>query len=167
MFTDSTTFITTMFRDIDTFYGNYYVVAILTLFLGIATYTDIKSLKIPNKLNLIFGIIAIGIMPFMDNSTSEIISKITGSLFGFIVLFIPAMIKMHKMGGDIKAMVVLGLYLGFFQVPIFLAFACLYGILFVYYKFATGKTVGIMPFAPFFLLAHLTLFIGHFFIPYM
>lgn len=111
MFIDSTTFISTMFRDIETLYGNYYLVAILTLFLGVATYTDIKVLKIPNKLNLLFGVIAIVIMPFMDFTTSDIISKITGSVFGFFVLFIPAMIKMHKMAGDIKVMTVVGLSL--------------------------------------------------------
>ncbi|WP_257985745.1 prepilin peptidase [Bacillus sp. M6-12] len=167
MFTDSQTFINTMLQDIQGLYGNYYLVAILTLFLGIATYTDMKSMKIPNKLNLTFGIIAIGIIPFMDYSTSEIISRITGSLFGFFVLLIPAMIKMHKMGGDIKCIAVVGLYLGFFQVPIFLVLACISGMVYIYFRFRTGKPIGNMPFAPFFLLAHISLFFGQFLIPYL
>jgi Flp pilus assembly protein protease CpaA len=145
-------------------YGNYYVVMILTLFLGIATYTDIKSLKIPNKLNLIFGIVAIGIIPLFDFSTYEVISKITGSLFGFLVLLIPAMIKMHPMGGDIKAIAVVGLYIGVFVIPVFLAMSCVYAVAYIYLKFRFTKKVSLTPFAPFFLASHITLWTASFFI---
>lgn len=160
MFTDSADkFMQNMLQDMGTIYGNFYLVAILTIFLGIATYTDIKSLKIPNKLNLAFGIIAIAIMPIMDYSTFEIISRITGSIVGFFALLIPAMIKMHQMGGDIKAMTVIGLFIGVFNIPIFLALACITAVAYIFIRFKQGKLVGNVPFAPFFLVSHSILFI--------
>ncbi|WCK56932.1 A24 family peptidase (plasmid) [Aneurinibacillus sp. Ricciae_BoGa-3] len=157
MFTDS---IHTMIKNIHSLYGNYYVVAILTLFLAIASYTDIKALKIPDKVNIVFFVLRLILIPFIGFS----ISNITGALFGFFILLIPAMIKMHQMGGDIKAMAVIGFYLGFFITPLFVALSCTYGMMYIIIKCLFRKTVGIMPFAPCFLLAHLTIFGIAFFI---
>jgi Flp pilus assembly protein protease CpaA len=165
LFTGSGTAFSSLLQDMMNLYGNYYVVAILTLFLGIATYTDMKYLKIPNKLNLTFAVIGLALIPMFDFSWGELFSKFGGSLFGFVALLIPAMIRNHKMGGDIKAMAVLGLYLGIFIVPLFMALASVSGVVYLYTRFQTGKLLGNFPFAPFFLVAHIILFIFSFFIP--
>lgn len=164
MFTDNSA-LATLLQDISSLYGNYLIVAILTIFLGIATFTDIKYLKIRDSLNLTFAIIGIALIPFFGFSWGELFSKLGGSAFGFFALLIPAMIQNHKMGGDIKAMTVLGLYLGIYIVPVFLAVASASGVVYLYIRFISKKTLGNFPFAPTFLIAHIILLTISFVLP--
>lgn len=166
LFTDNSA-VATLLQEISSLYGNYLMVAILTIFLGVATYTDIKYLKIRNSLNLTFAIIGIGLIPFFDFSWGEVFSKLGGSVFGFVALMIPAMIRNHRMGGDIKAMTVLGLYLGIYITPVFIALASLSGMAYLYMRFASNKVVGNFPFAPFFLASHVILFLTSMIIPFL
>lgn len=166
LFTDNSA-VATLLQEITGLYGNYLLVAIMTIFLGVATYTDIKYLKIRNSLNLTFAIIAIVLIPFFGFSWGEVFSKLGGSAFGFFALLIPAMIRNHKMGGDIKAMAVLGLYLGVYIVPVFMALASLTGVVYLYIRFISNKSIGNFPFAPFFLASHLILFIISMTLPYL
>jgi len=141
-------------------YGNYILVAIVTIFLGIASYTDIKSLKIPNKLNLTFGIIAVLVFVIYEYSWMDISLHLIGATFGFFALLIPAMIRMHKMGGDIKAITVVGLFIGIEIMPFFLAISCITALIYIVFRYFILKKIGgNMPFAPFFLLTHFILFL--------
>lgn len=136
-------------------YGNHYVVANIFIFLMLATITDIKSFKIPNKLNLAFLISRFALIPLIGFSLYDIV----GAIMAFVVLIIPAMIKMHKMGGDIKCMTVVGLFLGAYVTPVFIALSCIYGLIYGVGKFLILKKCEKMPFAPFFLISHITIFI--------
>lgn len=140
-------------------YGNWMVSVALLVFLAIATYTDLQSMKIPDKLNIAFFVIRLILIPFVGFS----IGNIVGALVGFFVLLIPAMIRMHKMGGDIKCMAVAGLYLGGYVTPIFIALSCaVFAItLLVMVKLRKVKAI---PFAPFFLASHIILIILSFFV---
>lgn len=134
-------------------YENPYILVILSIFLLIATYTDIKEMKIPNKLNLAFFAVRLLIIPLMGFRLSDI----GGAITAFIVLMIPAMIKMHKMGGDIKFLTVLGLYIGFSLVPVFIITTCVVALLWCLLINIKGRKLGNMPFAPFFLATHIIL----------
>lgn len=134
-------------------YDNVWFILALTVFLGIATYTDLRETKIPNKLNVAFVVVRLCLIPVMGFSWLDI----AGSLILFVSLLIPAMVKMQKMGGDIKCGAVLGLYLGAYGALPFMLLACVY---FVGYHFITlSPTKKLIPFAPFFLGAHLSLLI--------
>jgi len=156
LFIDS--FITSILHELHSVYGNYLLVAIMTFFLGIATYTDVKSFKIPNKLNFTMSIIAL-ILIFFDFSFSTLFVKLSGAFVGFFMLFLPAMIKNHAMGGDIKAVTVIGLFIGVKLIIPFLVLACLFGSLFIILRIHKGSLFSVMPFAPFFFISHITLFI--------
>lgn len=142
----------------DFLYGEPLVIITLLLFLSIATYTDIKDMKIPNKLNGAFAVIRLLLIPLIGFGIADIL----GAIFAFITLMIPAMIKMHKMGGDIKCLTVVGLYVGIYLIPFFLVFTCIYFMIYVGISAILKKKVKNVPFAPFFLLTHLTLLGFHF-----
>jgi len=139
-------------------YGQPLIVLLLFVFLGIASYTDIKQLKIPNKLNLLFLIGRFALIPWLAFGLDHVF----GALIAFVSLLIPAMIKMHKMGGDIKCVTVMGLYLGAYLTPVFLILSCIYLALFTVVGMFVGKKAGMMPFAPFFFASHLTLTIVYY-----
>lgn len=164
MFTDNSS-LGHLLSDISTLYGNYTIVAIITVFLGIASYTDMTYLKIRDTLNITFGIIAVVLIPFFGFSFGEMYGKIGGLVIGFLALFIPAMIRNHQMGGDIKAMAVLGLFLGIYITPVFLAIASVLGAIYLYAHLALRKPMKTIPFAPFFLASHLILFLLSFVLP--
>lgn len=140
-----------------TLYGSPSLLIALTIFLAIATYTDVKTLKIPDKLNGAFFVLRLLLIPFIGFS----IDAVWGALFAFIAMLIPAMIKMHKMGGDIKSLTVVGFYVGIYIAPMFLILTCVYFILYAMVCFALRKVIKNVPFAPFFLISHLTLIVAH------
>ena len=140
-------------ESLETIYSNSHVLFLLTAFLLIATYTDLKSYKIPDKLNGFFFILRFVIIPVIGFGIADIL----GAIFAFVTLMIPAMIKNHKMGGDIKCLTVVGLYVGIYLVPFFLIFSCIYFILYTGLGLIVGKSPRVLPFAPFFLLSHITL----------
>lgn len=140
-------------------YDNPLFLIVLTLFLGIATYTDIKTMKIPNKLNGIFFVVRLLLIPVIGFAVSDVL----GALFTFIVLIIPAIIKMHKMGGDIKCLTVVGLYVGIYLAPLFLVMTIIYFWLYAGICLLFKKKLKNIPFAPFFFASHITLLIIHIF----
>ena len=147
-------------KDFNTLFDNNLVVILLLVFLGIATYTDIKSLKIYNKFNLVFLITRI-ILIFIPTYGLKLgINNIGGALFGFLILFIPAMVKMHKMAGDIKFITVFGLYLGFPLTIVLMSLSCISMLIFSFIrKIVTKKEIGkvLTPFAPFFTFSFITM----------
>lgn len=138
-----------------TIYSNNIIVATLLVFLTVATITDIRALKIPNKLNGLFFVIRLILIPIIGFSFGNVL----GAGIGFFLLLIPAMIKMHKMGGDIKCMTVVGFYLGAYITPLFIALTCIYGFIYSISMLLITKKKSNMPFAPFFLLTHITLWL--------
>ena len=136
-------------------YSNLIIIIPVMVYLAIATITDIKSMKIPNKLNVGFLIIRLLLIPVIGFS----LSSVAGAVIGFLALFIPAMVLMHKMGGDIKCIAVTGLFLGGWTMPIFIGTTCLLGLIYTIVKFIKTKSKKNIPFAPFFLLAHIVLIV--------
>lgn len=133
-------------------YGNSFVVALLFLFLGIATFTDIKKMKIPDKLNGVFFLTRFALLPLIGFGWGNI----GGAVIAFVSLMIPAMVKAHKMGGDIKCLTVMGLYLGLPLTIPFILLSCLYLAVYSFGGIPFGRPLRTLPFAPFFLLSHLT-----------
>ncbi|MBP1308771.1 Flp pilus assembly protein protease CpaA [Paenibacillus sp. 1182] len=133
-------------------YQNGYIAMLFTLYLFIATIIDVKFRKIPNKLNLGFVLVRLILIPWFPFSILDLI----GAVIAFIALLIPAMVKNHKMGGDIKMAGVVGLYMGMYLVPIFILLACIYFMVYV------GMNKRMLPFAPFFLASHITLMVAYY-----
>lgn len=148
--------------DLNTIMNNYFIVIILLGFLVTATYTDIKCMKIYDKFNVIFLITRM-LLIFMPVVGLEFtLNNLVGGIAGFLFLLIPAMALMHQMGGDIKFMGVLGLYLGFYATIILLIISCIYNIIYSIvsiFVLKRSKAKTNIPFAPFFLLAFITLII--------
>ena len=132
-------------------YSNNYFVYSVLVYLIIATYTDIKTMKIPNKLNLTFLIIRF-LLIFVGFEFTYI--HLIGGICGILFLLIPAVIKMHKMGGDIKLMGVLGLYLGMYNAIPFLIATTFFSAIVSIPKSIITKKKENFPFAPFFLTSH-------------
>ncbi|MFF2531581.1 prepilin peptidase [Brevibacillus sp. NPDC058079] len=128
-------------------YQNPLVAIVFTIFLVVASVVDVKSRKIPNVFNTIFLLARFALIPWLSFSMFDIV----GAIVAFIALLIPAMVKMQKMGGDIKMAGVIGLYTGVYLIPVFIVLACIYFALYV------GASKRMLPFAPFFLASNLTL----------
>lgn len=147
-----------LMNELNNFFSNQGVVVLLFVFLAVATYTDLKSLKIYNKFNLIFLISRFALFTYLPLTFNHFL----GALVGFLVLTIPAVHLMHKMGGDIKFITVLGLFLGLPLTIALLALSCMYMLIFSLFKKLTKKInvkKVLVPFAPFFMISFLTLFI--------
>ena len=139
-------------QGLDGLYGTF-VHWLVLIFLIIATITDIRSYKIPNWLNGTFFALRLAIIPIVGIGFDHVI----GAVVAFIALFIPAFVKMQKMGGDIKCATVLGLYLGISLIPAHLLLASALLALYTLIQYVVFKKGGMLPFAPFFLSAHLIL----------
>ena len=153
--------------ELNSFFSNPYLIGVLFLFFIGATYTDIKSLKIYNKFNLAFLTTRIVFIFVPVYGLSLSVSHIFGALIGFTVLIIPAVALMHKMGGDIKFITVLGLYLGTPLTILLLFISCVTMLLFsLIRKLATKDEVkkALVPFAPFFTISFSIMFIISLFI---
>lgn len=158
-------FITSAKIDLFNIYNNKILLLTLFTFLTIATYTDIKYLKIYDKFNLMFLCTRI-VFIFMPVYTYKLgIGHIIGGLISFVLILIPAIALMHKMGGDIKFMTVMGLYLGGYLSIIFLLLACFYNLIYSMisiFMFKKHSKDILIPFAPFFLLSFITLSVVYF-----
>ncbi|MEK5209533.1 A24 family peptidase [Psychrobacillus sp. FSL H8-0510] len=128
-----------------------YIPILFMAFLLIAAYTDIKYRKIYNWLNVTFFILWFITIPIHGFSWMNII----GAILGFVLMLIPAMVKNQKMGGDIKAAGVIGLYMGVPGIfPFFLMTATTF-IVYVLVMRLFGKQLQLLPMGPFFLGAFL------------
>lgn len=148
--------ITLLGTKLEALYGEPLLWVTMLVFLSIATYTDIKSLKISNRLNLAFLAARLLLIPLVGLHWLDL----GGSLLAGLALLIPAMVLMHKMGGDIKIAFVLGLYLGAVIVPLFLLIACGLFAATALISGWFGKKIILLPFAPFFLASHVILLVG-------
>lgn len=111
-------------------FSNPVLVTTLMMFLAFATYTDIKSLKIYDKFNIVFLIVRIIFIFIPIYGIGLTPSHLLGAIAGCLFLFIPAFILLHKMGGDIKFLSILGLYLGVYLTVFLLLISCITMLLF-------------------------------------
>lgn len=142
-------FIDSFLNSLSSVYGNKVAVITVLIFLTIASYTDIKSMKIPNKVNILFLLSRFLIISFLPLT----LSSLAGGLLAFVVPLIPAIVLMHKMGGDIKCLTVLGLFVGGYNTILMLALSSMYGLIYIILFNKKGN----ISFAPFFLISHITL----------
>lgn len=139
-------------------YTNPLVFIVILLFLLFASYTDIKSFLIYNKMNLLFLICRIIFIFIPVYSLGFNLEYLIGGVLGALFLMIPAMYLMKNMGGDIKLMAVLGLYLGAYNITILLYLSCITMLLFNFgRKLITKQSVLKLdtPYAPFFTVSFL------------
>lgn len=134
---------------------NHFALAWISLFMVLATISDVRTLKIPNKLNAIFAIGNIVIFvfyPLIDGSYQDGIQSMLSALVGFVLLLIPAVITEFKMAGDIK-------FIGAFGFALSIPSIIVYLIVSVILNVGTNLTLVALkkkemneaiPFAPFF-----------------
>lgn len=158
--TEILTRLTTSWQELLPFFDNGLVIAFLMAAFMYASYTDLLEYKIYDKFNLflmaarlVFVFIPVYNLPLTWNSY-------LGSIIGVLVLLIPAVFFMQKMGGDIKFIGVIGFYLGTGLTIFTLVLGCFYMLVFsTIRKIITKKEVKKLktPMAPFFFLAFFTL----------
>lgn len=157
----------TMGEELARVYDNPLVFGIIILFLLFSSYTDLKYLKIYNKSNLAFLIVRI-ILIFIPTYTLGFnFQTILGGILGAGFLMVPAMKLMYNMGGDIKLLGVLGLYIGGYNITLLLALSCITMLIFSFIrKIITKKELKNLdtPFAPFFTISFLIMGLIHMFI---
>lgn len=95
---------------------NIILILLLNAFMIFATYTDIKSMKIYNKFNIVMlvtRIISFIVLFSMNQITLlEIGMFVLGAIIMFLAFLIPAMITLDSIGGDIKFAFNVGLWVG-------------------------------------------------------
>lgn len=139
---------------------NRVLLGVLLAFLIGATITDMRKMKIYDWFNGLFLAVRIAFI-FIPMYTFKFeLTHLIGGVVGFVFLLAPAMALMHKMGGDIKFMTVLGTFLGWHLTIVFLLIACLYNLIYAMtsvYILKRAKSSVLIPFAPFFLLSFTTI----------
>jgi Flp pilus assembly protein protease CpaA len=127
----------------------------MMIILTIASYTDIKKFTIPNWLSLSGIILRLVIIPL----TGFTFGDIGGAVVGFLILFIPALISNHAMGGDIKLITVMGLYLGIKGIIAIIVVSILLSLLYYTGTQLLRKKAKNYPYAPFLFCSFFILFI--------
>ena len=163
-------------------------IIIVNIFLIIATYTDIKSMKIYNKFNLVMLATRVVWLIVLAIFFRDLISwkYLLDCLFGGVVLclafWIPAAIAKDQIGGDIKFAFNLGLWCGCIPALFLALIGTMLNLFFrVFfgdkskkefhlkklgnYGYIPFKATGRVPLAPFFYAGYICLFIAHFFLP--
>lgn len=131
------------------FIENPFLVISTLIFLVTISIIDFKTLKIPNKIVLPYFLLRFILIPL-----APIKSDLIWLLFTGLVVIIPALIHNRPMGGDVKALISLSVYLGENIIP-FLALFYMVGL--VIGLIACGITKDSkkkMPLAPFMLIAY-------------
>lgn len=139
---------------------NKILLMVLFAFLIGATITDMRKMKIYDWFNGVFLVVRIAFIFIPVFSLKFELTHLVGGVLGFLFLLAPAMALMHKMGGDIKFMAVLGTYLGGHLTIVFLIIACVYNLIYAMtsvYILKRAKSSVLIPFAPFFLLSFITI----------
>lgn len=147
--------------ELEGIYGNLWLVLLMFVYLGIATYTDIKERKIYNWLNGGMAALYFFLIPFFGFSWLHLV----GGAVGFVAMLIPAMIKNQSMGGDIKASGVIGLHIGLVLFPVFMLLTAASFVTYVVSCFLRKQPVGFLPMAPFFMGAHIGMFLVYLSLP--
>lgn len=155
-------FLTNATSGIRVFCSNYYISLFLFIPFIIATYTDLKNQKVYDKFNIAFlmsRLVFVGMLPQYGGMPIKM-GNIIGALTGALILLIPAMIKMHKMGGDIKFSFVLGLFLGDYFILILMIIACILNLIYFIFMVKVKKDRSNKPFVPFLFMAYLIIFVS-------
>lgn len=158
-------FFTSGFQSLERISTSLPLLAVVLLFCLVATYTDIATMKIPNKLNALFAVtttVLFAILPLINGDWRFALNSLLGGVAGFILLLIPAVVTGFKMAGDIKFIGAFGIAIGIQGIVPFLLLASALnlgtnGILIAFKKSNMKKTI---PFAPFFLAAFLITLTG-------
>lgn len=90
--------------------GNIFIPIVLTVYLLIASYTDLTSHRIPNLL-ILSGIGIALLLNIQLAGVSGIVNSLLGLLLGFLLL-LPLYILKGMAAGDIKLMATVGAFLG-------------------------------------------------------
>ena len=139
-------------------FNSWIVLAILLFSFFVATYTDMTSMKIYDRFNQALAFLRICLIPLVPLSFTSIL----GCVLGFILLVMPAMALMHRMGGDIKFVAVLGSFFGGGLTIVFMFFSCAYMLIYSgIRRWQTKQPVSKIPtpFAPFFFMSFLTIWL--------
>ncbi|MBG9693074.1 hypothetical protein ABD91_20165 [Lysinibacillus sphaericus] len=125
---------------------------LLLLYLIVISVTDIKSMKIYTEVSMAFVVIRLFLAIWYPISWSNI----GGAVFLTAFVFIIAFITYTNMGGDIKAMLPIGLFLGFSNSVVFLAGSiCILLLVGIVVYLATKDKKKEIPFAPILLASYL------------
>lgn len=127
----------------------------LSVFFVWATYTDVKALKIPNKLNALLAvgnIVLFVIYPLIQGNWNDSLYAVLSALIGFNALLIPAMATGFKMAGDIKFIGALGFAFHPVSMLVFLGIAAVLNLVTNGFLIVTKRKTfeAVIPFAPFF-----------------
>lgn len=142
------------------FFDNGLVIAILLSAFMYASYTDLLEFKIYDKFNVFLLGARITLVFIPVYGVPITISHFLGLIVAVLALLIPAVVFLQKMGGDIKFMGVMGLYMGIGLTIFTLILGCVYMLLFsLIRKIITKEKVKHLktPMAPFFFVAFFTL----------
>lgn len=133
------------------------------LVLGFASYTDIKSRRIPNKLSLcmlLLALINMSVNIFYNDARQITFTTLLGGVLSLIFVGIPYIANKSLGAGDLKLSITSGLFLGYRSTlsTLFIAFltcAIFSIILYVMNKFGKNFKLDAIPFAPFLFLGAL------------
>ncbi len=142
------------------FFHNGLIVAFLLSAFMYASYTDIMEYKIYDKFNLFLFAMRLPLVFIPIYGLPLTWSSYLGCIVAVIALLIPAVVFLQKMGGDIKFMGVMGIYLGVGLTIFTLVLGCIYMLIFsLIRKIITRQQVKHLktPMAPFFFLSFFTL----------
>lgn len=142
------------------FFQNGLVIAFLLSAFLYASYTDIMEYKIYDKFNFFLLVASLPLVFIPVYGLPLTWSSYLGSIVAVIVLLIPAVVFLQKMGGDIKFMGVMGFYLGLGVTIFTLILGCIYMLLFsLIRKIVTKQKIRYLktPMAPFFCASFFTL----------
>lgn len=154
-----------VFQPYDTFVDKPWLLAWLMLMITLACISDIKQLKIPNKLNatLLTGNILLFVMPaLLQGDFGSVGRAVLSAAMGFIILLIPAVATGFKMAGDIKFIGALGFAFEPVSMIVFLFLAVVLNALTNGTLIALKKKTfeAVIPFAPFFAASFVILLIA-------
>ena len=125
--------------------------AVVFTYLVLITYTDIKEQRIPDHINLAMIVIRLVLFMLMPQYGIDII----WTVLIIVSTLIPAMVANKPMGGDLKALAVLSLYMGQDVIGFALVFMAVGLVLGSAYSAMKGDIKTVMPMAPFMLLSYI------------
>ncbi|NLZ35597.1 MAG: hypothetical protein GX889_11990 [Clostridiales bacterium] len=148
-------------------FKNPLVLIIMFCFLSYSTYTDLKNKKIYTVSNGLFLLCRIILIFIPVYNLKFNLNSLLGGIGVWLLMIIPAVIVMAKMGGDIKLGIVLGLYLGLDLSLIFLILTVIISLIHLGIKIYIKKdmtTKTYVPYAPYFLISFIVMMLFSFLI---
>lgn len=112
-------------------FNNPLITLVLLFYLIIATYTDLKYLKIYDKFNISLIVVRVLFIFLPVYNVSLSLDNIIASLSTFVMLLTIAVILMHKMGGDIKFLTAFMLFFDVKFMFIFMAIASVINLIYL------------------------------------